>query len=120
MTRGVLLTGPSGVGKALLAKAVAGEAGVNFLFVTGSVFDEVFTGVGAKRVRELFARARDHSPCIIFIDELPSVGGNRSGGGGSMGSGSNRSIRQTVNQLLPEIDGFHSDKHAIIVIGATN
>lgn len=109
---GVLLTGPPGTGKTLLARAIAGEASVPFFFVSGSEFDEMFVGMGARRVRRLFEEARKHAPCIVFIDEIDAVGLKRSFY--SSGSG-----RQTVNQLLNEIGGFHDDE-GILVIAATN
>ncbi|GAA5848518.1 hypothetical protein JCM8547_004537 [Rhodosporidiobolus lusitaniae] len=112
LPRGVLLTGPPGTGKTLLARAIAGEAGVPFFSATGSEFDEMFVGVGAKRVRELFAAARKAGPAIVFIDELDAVGGKRSAREQSM-------HRQTMNQLLTEMDGF-SGGEGVIVIGATN
>ncbi|KAG9125389.1 hypothetical protein FRC07_007795 [Ceratobasidium sp. 392] len=112
LPKGVLLTGPPGTGKTLLAKAVAGEAGVPFLYASGSEFDEMYVGVGAKRVRELFETARKQQPSIIFIDELDAVGGRRSGREGQWS-------RQTLNQLLTELDGF-SVTEGVIVIAATN
>ncbi|CED84429.1 atp-dependent peptidase [Phaffia rhodozyma] len=112
LPKGVLLTGPPGTGKTMLAKAVAGEAGVPFFFASGSEFEEKFVGVGAKRIRELFATAKKKSPAIIFIDELDSVGGKRS-------SKDQAALKQTVNQLLTELDGFQAST-GIIVIAATN
>ncbi|QRV72558.1 intermembrane space AAA protease IAP protein [Ceratobasidium sp. AG-Ba] len=112
LPKGVLLTGPPGTGKTLLAKAVAGEAGVPFLYASGSEFDEMYVGVGAKRVRELFETARKQQPSIIFIDELDAVGGRRNGREGQWS-------RQTLNQLLTELDGF-SATEGVIVIAATN
>jgi len=114
LPRGVLLSGPPGTGKTLIAKAIAGEAGVPFLYASGSQFDEMFVGVGAKRVRKLFEEARENSPCIIFLDEIDAVGGKRTGSAFES-SGS----RMTINQLLQEMDGFKSDEN-VIVIGATN
>lgn len=113
MPRGILLTGPPGTGKTLLAKAIAGEAGVNFFNSSGSEFEEVFVGMGAKRIRDLFASAKAESPSIIFIDEIDAVGGSRK---------LKRSLninRQSLNQLLVEMDGF-SDRENVIVIAATN
>ncbi|GAA5914555.1 hypothetical protein JCM8208_001202 [Rhodotorula glutinis] len=110
--RGVLLTGPPGTGKTLLARAVAGEAGVPFFSASGSEFDEMYVGVGARRIRELFAAARKQGPAIIFIDELDAVGGKRSPKDQSF-------HKQTLNQLLTEMDGFASTE-GIILIGATN
>ncbi|AUX21027.1 cell division protein FtsH [Sorangium cellulosum] len=116
MPRGVLLVGPPGTGKTLLARAIAGEAGVPFFSACGSEFVEMFVGVGAARVRDLFAQAREKGPCIVFIDELDAVGKAR-GLGGSVGGHDER--EQTLNQLLTEMDGF--DAHtAVIVIAATN
>lgn len=113
--RGVLLVGPPGTGKTLLARAVAGEANVPFFTISGSSFVEMFVGVGASRVRDMFSEAKKSSPCIIFIDELDAVGRHR---GGGMGGG-NDEREQTLNQLLVEMDGFDSDE-SIIVIAATN
>lgn len=113
--RGVLLVGSPGNGKTLLAKAVAGEAGVPFLFVSGSEFVEMFVGVGASRVRDLFRQAKQKSPCVIFIDEIDAVGRKRGSGMGN----SNDEREQTLNQILVEMDGFESSD-AIIVLAATN
>ncbi|KAJ6547561.1 ATP-dependent peptidase [Mycena capillaripes] len=112
LTKGVLLTGSPGTGKTMLARAVAGEAGVPFFFASGSDFEEMFVGVGAKRVRELFAAARKKDRAIIFIDELDAVGGKRS-------SRDQQYMKQTLNQLLVEMDGFQQTE-GIIVIAATN
>lgn len=113
--RGVLLVGAPGTGKTLLAKAVAGEAGVPFFSISGSDFVEMFVGVGASRVRDLFEQAKKHSPCIIFIDEIDAVGRQR---GAGMGGGHDER-EQTLNQLLVEMDGFDSTT-GIIVVAATN
>jgi cell division protease FtsH len=115
--KGVLLVGSPGTGKTLLAKAVAGEAGVPFFSISGSEFVEVFVGVGAARVRDLFAKAKRQSPCIIFIDELDAIGKARSSNP-QMGGG-NDEREQTLNQLLVEMDGFGSNS-GVILIGATN
>jgi cell division protease FtsH len=113
--RGVLLVGPPGTGKTLLAKAVAGEAGVPFFSISGSDFVEMFVGVGASRVRDLFEQAKKHSPCIIFIDEIDAVGRQRGAGLG----GGHDEREQTLNQLLVEMDGFE-DNSSVIIIAATN
>jgi cell division protease FtsH len=114
--RGVLMIGPPGTGKTLLARAVAGEAGVPFFSVTGSSFVELFVGVGASRVRDLFAEARKRAPCIIFIDEIDAIGQRRAGSGAFV---SNDEREQTLNQLLAELDGFEPTT-GIVVLGATN
>jgi len=114
--KGVLLVGPPGTGKTLLARAVAGEAGVPFFSISGSDFVEMFVGVGAARVRDLFEKARKHAPCIIFIDEIDAIGKSR-GGGGPVGGNDER--EQTLNQLLVEMDGFDG-KQGIILMAATN
>ena len=113
--RGVLLVGPPGTGKTLLARAVAGEAGVSFLHTSGSDFVEMFVGMGAARVRDLFSEARKNAPCIIFIDELDAVGRARGSGLG----GGHDEREQTLNQMLVEMDGFSSDP-GVIVMAATN
>ncbi|CCH65209.1 Cell division protein FtsH [Richelia intracellularis HM01] len=113
--KGVLLVGPPGTGKTLLAKAIAGEAGVPFLSISGSEFVEMFVGVGASRVRDLFKKAKENSPCIIFIDEIDAVGRQRGAGIG----GGNDEREQTLNQLLTEMDGFEGNT-GIIIIAATN
>ncbi len=115
--KGVLLVGPPGTGKTLLAKAVAGEAGVPFLNVSGSEFMEMFVGVGAARVRDLFEQAKQLSPCIVFIDELDALGKSRSGSG--MFASSNEEREQTLNQMLTQMDGFEPNT-GIIIIAATN
>jgi cell division protease FtsH len=115
LPRGVLLVGPPGTGKTLLARAVAGEAGVPFFSISGSEFVEMFVGVGASRVRELFERARRAAPCIVFIDEIDAVGRQRGAGLGS----ANDEREQTLNQVLVEMDGF-DDRAGAIVIAATN
>ena len=113
--KGVLLVGPPGTGKTLLAKAVAGEAGVPFFKMSGADFVEMFVGVGAARVRDLFRQARENSPCIIFIDEIDAIGRSRS----QSGFGGNDEREQTLNQLLVEMDGFDS-RSGVIIIAATN
>jgi cell division protease FtsH len=113
--KGVLLVGPPGTGKTLLAKAIAGEAGVPFFSMSGSEFVEMFVGVGASRVRDLFKKAKDNAPCIIFIDEIDAVGRQRGAGIG----GGNDEREQTLNQLLTEMDGFEGNT-GIIIIAATN
>ena len=114
--KGVLLVGPPGTGKTLLAKAVAGEAGVPFFSISGSDFVEMFVGVGASRVRDLFKQAREKAPCIVFIDEIDAIG--RARGKGSM-QGGNDERENTLNQLLVEMDGFSTDK-GVILMAATN
>jgi cell division protease FtsH len=114
--KGVLLVGPPGTGKTLLARAVAGEADVTFFSISGSEFVEMFVGVGAARVRDLFEQAKRQAPCIVFIDELDALGKQR-GGGGPMGGHDER--EQTLNQLLVEMDGFDT-RTGVIIMGATN
>ena len=113
--KGVLLVGPPGTGKTLLAKAVAGESGVTFFSISGSDFVEMFVGMGAARVRDMFEQAKQKAPCIVFIDELDSVGRQRGAGLG----GGHDEREQTLNQLLAEMDGFSSQK-GVIIIAATN
>ena len=113
--KGVLLVGPPGTGKTLLARAVAGEAGVPFFRISGSDFVEMFVGVGASRVRDLFKQAREKAPCIVFIDEIDALGKNRMSGYG----GGNDEREQTLNQLLVEMDGFDNEK-GLIILAATN
>jgi cell division protease FtsH len=113
--RGVLLVGPPGTGKTLISKAVAGEAGVPFFSISGSEFVEMFVGVGASRVRDLFNRARQHAPAIVFIDEIDAVGRHRGSGYG----GGNDEREQTLNQILVEMDGF-DERANVIIIAATN
>merc|ERR1712087_220925 len=113
--KGILLVGPPGTGKTLLAKAIANEADVPFFSVAGSEFVEMFIGIGAARVRDLFKKASDNAPCIVFIDEIDAVGRERGAGVG----GGNDEREQTLNQLLTEMDGFKENK-GVIVVGATN
>ncbi len=113
--KGVLMVGPPGCGKTLMARAVAGEAGVPFFSISGSEFVEMFVGVGASRVRDLFEQAKKHSPCIVFVDEIDAVGRQRGAGLG----GSHDEREQTLNQILVEMDGFDSDTN-VIVVAATN
>ncbi len=113
--KGVLLVGPPGTGKTLLAKAIAGEAGVPFFSISGSEFVEMFVGVGASRVRDLFRKAKENAPCLVFIDEIDAVGRQRGSGYG----GGNDEREQTLNQLLTEMDGFEGNT-GIIIIAATN
>ncbi len=113
--KGVLLIGPPGTGKTLLAKAIAGEAGVPFFSISGSEFVEMFVGVGASRVRDLFKKAKENAPCIVFIDEIDAVGRQRGAGIG----GGNDEREQTLNQLLTEMDGFEGNT-GIIIVAATN
>ena len=112
LPKGVILYGPPGTGKTLLAKAIAGEAEVPFLYASGSDFIEMYVGVGAKRIRELFAKARKQAPCIVFIDEIDAIGGKRSGM-------DNSEDRKAINALLTEMDGFN-ELDSVVVIGATN
>ncbi len=110
-----MLVGPPGTGKTLLAKAVSGEAGVPFFSISGSEFVEMFVGVGASRVRDLFDQAKRHSPCIVFVDEIDAVGRQRGAGLG----GSHDEREQTLNQMLVEMDGFDTDTN-VIIMAATN
>ena len=116
MPKGVLLVGPPGTGKTLLARAVAGEAGVPFFSIAGSEFVEMFVGMGASKVRDLFKQANEKAPCIIFIDEIDTIGKKRDG---ASGMGGNDEREQTLNQLLTEMDGFDADK-GVIILAATN
>ncbi|MCL0088654.1 AAA family ATPase, partial [Dehalococcoidia bacterium] len=113
--RGVLLVGPPGTGKTLLSRAVAGEAGVPFFSISGSEFVEMFVGVGAARVRDLFDQAKRHAPCIVFVDEIDAVGRHRGAGLG----GGHDEREQTLNQILSEMDGFDTNTN-VIVLAATN
>lgn len=115
LPKGVLLVGPPGTGKTLLAKAVAGEAGVPFFSISGSEFVEMFVGMGAAKVRDLFKQANEKAPCIVFIDEIDAIGQKRSSG--SMGGNDER--EQTLNQLLAEMDGFDGQK-GVVLLAATN
>jgi cell division protease FtsH len=115
--KGVLLVGPPGTGKTLLAKAIAGEASVPFFSISGSEFIELFVGVGAARVRDLFEQAKKQAPCIVFIDELDALGKSRGGAGGFVGGNDER--EQTLNQLLTEMDGFDGNT-GVIIVAATN
>lgn len=112
--RGAILSGPPGTGKTLLAKATAGEASVPFLSVSGSEFVEMFVGVGSSRVRDLFASAKKHAPCIIFVDEIDAIGKQRGKGGGF---GGNDERESTLNQLLVEMDGFGTQEHVVVLAG---
>ena len=115
--KGALLVGPPGTGKTLLAKAVAGEAGVPFFSISGSEFVEMFVGMGAAKVRDLFKQAAEKAPCIVFIDEIDTIGKKRDGAGGIAGGNDER--EQTLNQLLTEMDGFDATK-GVIILAATN
>ena len=115
MPKGILLVGPPGTGKTMLAKAVAGESNVPFFSISGSEFVEMFVGVGASKVRDLFAQAKEKAPCIVFIDEIDAIGQKRSGG--NMGGNDER--EQTLNQLLTEMDGFEGN-NGVIILAATN
>ena len=116
MPKGLLLVGPPGTGKTMLAKAVAGEANVPFFSISGSEFVEMFVGMGASKVRELFKQAKEKAPCIVFIDEIDAIGQKRSGGNGM---GGNDEREQTLNQLLTEMDGFEGNT-GVIILAATN
>ncbi len=115
MPKGILLVGPPGTGKTMLAKAVAGEANVPFFSISGSEFVEMFVGMGASKVRDLFKQAKEKAPCIVFIDEIDAIGQKRNSGG----YGGNDEREQTLNQLLTEMDGFE-DNTGVIILAATN
>ena len=115
MPKGILLVGPPGTGKTMLAKAVAGESNVPFFSMSGSEFVEMFVGMGASKVRDLFNQAKEKAPCIVFIDEIDAIGQKRSGGQ----YGGNDEREQTLNQLLTEMDGF-DDNSGVIILAATN
>ena len=115
MPKGILLVGPPGTGKTMLAKAVAGEANVPFFSMSGSEFVEMFVGMGASKVRDLFKQAKEKAPCIVFIDEIDAIGQKRSGGQ----YGGNDEREQTLNQLLTEMDGFEGN-NGVIILAATN
>ena len=115
MPKGILLVGPPGTGKTMLAKAVAGESNVPFFSISGSEFVEMFVGMGASKVRDLFSQAKEKAPCIVFIDEIDAIGQKRNGGG----MGGNDEREQTLNQLLTEMDGFESN-NGVIILAATN
>ena len=115
MPKGVLLVGPPGTGKTMLARAVAGEANVLFFSISGSEFVEMFVGMGASKVRDLFKQAKEKAPCIVFIDEIDAIGQKRSGGR----IGGNDEREQTLNQLLTEMDGFAGNS-GVIILAATN
>lgn len=118
--RGVLLEGPPGTGKTLLARAVSGESKAPFISISGSDFVEMYVGLGASRVRQLFTSARENAPCIVFIDEIDAVGKKRSSGPGGLGGGGGNDEReQTLNQILSEMDGFDKES-GVIVVAATN
>merc|ERR1719284_341852 len=113
--KGCVLEGPPGTGKTLLARAVAGEAGVPFISASGSEFVEMFVGVGASRVRDIFTKAKKNSPCIIFIDEIDAIGKKRNGGGGRMGGGGNDEQERTLNQILTEMDAFDGNSGVVVI-----
>jgi ATP-dependent Zn protease len=118
MPKGILLYGPPGTGKTLIAKAAAAEAQIPVIFCSGSEFVELFVGLGAKRIRDLFAQARGMSPCMIFIDEIDAIGYSRTNSNFIVGGG-HREMETTLNQLLNEMDGFQENDR-IIVVAATN